>query len=74
MSHTRNKFAPHMNITKRQFLRQKRAESRAVIRALDMFMRGCAYLPPSEDSNAGGHISAIMKWIKGPCRKAWRKA
>lgn len=70
----RNKFAPHMGITRREFLRMKRRQSHAVIRSLDAFVRGCAYLPPGEDCNAGGHISAIMKWIKGPCRKAWRKS
>lgn len=74
MKRPRNKFAPHMEITKRDFLRLKRRQSRHLLLAIDAFMRGCAYLPSSEGRNAGGHLSAIVKWIKGPCRKAWRKA
>ncbi len=70
----RQPWPKHLNMNRRDFLRLKRRQSRALIKAIEKFRRGCAYLPPAEDRNAGGHMCAIVKWIKGPCRKEWRKA
>jgi hypothetical protein len=71
----RAKGYPHwVHPTKKEWLRAKRAEGKRLLKAMEQFRLGCAFLPPAEDCNGGALLSELERWIKGPCRDAWRRA
>lgn len=67
-------YPDHAYPSRRAFLRKKRHDGKVLLRALDEFRNGCAYLPPSENQDSALLISKLETYIKGPCREAWRKA
>lgn len=69
-----DQWPSHLPGTRKQWLARKRREGLALLKALDAFRIGCAYLPPADYSEGGVLISEMENWIKGPCRKAWRNA
>ncbi len=61
-------------MSRRAFLRAKRAQSRRLLAAVEEFRNGCAYLPDAEHFSGGELLAAVEAWVKGPCRGAWRRA
>ena len=67
------KRAPIIDMTEREFRRQKRKELRALRVAMKEFNFGCAYLPP-EAYKAFMRMDAAMNIIERQCKPWWRKA
>jgi len=67
------KRAPIIDMTGREFRRQKRKEMKALRDAMKKFRLGCAYLPP-EAYRACMRMEAAMKTVDEQCKPWWRKA
>jgi len=62
---------------RRAFLRRKRKEGQALLKAIGRFRFGCVYLPPADnmsDMNGATLMNLLGEWLEGPCREEWKKA